>query len=137
MVIFLQFSVSGNASSIVATHLSLFTDLFAFISFKSKTTRMARKIVIFQNFEKLSIFKFEYFYRLSNSNQFYYCFILDITRSLVPDIELVYIWFRLDSMSIFVSIVKHTISFYNYHVFALFPWQPIPVIFHTIILSMQ
>ena len=40
-------------------------------------------------------------------------------------------------MSIFVSIVKHTISFYNYHVFALFPWQPIPVIFHTNILFMQ
>ena len=94
MVIFLQFSVSGNACSIVATHLSLFTDLFAFISFKSKTTRMARKIVIFQNFEKLSNFKFEYFYRLSNSNQFNYCFILDITCSLVPDIELVCIWFR-------------------------------------------
>ena len=34
-------------------------------------------------------------------------------------------------MSIFVSIVRHTISFYNNHVFALFPWQPIPVIFHT------
>ena len=88
MVIFLQFSVSGNAISIVATHMSLFTDLFAFISFKSKTTRMAGKFVIFQNFEKLSIFKFAYFYRLSNDNQFYYCFILDITCSLVPDIEL-------------------------------------------------
>ena len=49
---------------------------------------MARKIVIFLNFEKLSIFKFAYFYRLSNDNQFYYCFILDITCSLVPDIEL-------------------------------------------------
>ena len=122
MVIFLQFSVSGNALSIVATHMSLFTDLFAFISFKSKKTRMARKCVIFQNFEKLSIFKFAYFYSLSNNNnQFYYCFILDITCSLVPDIELVCIWFTLDSMSIFVSIVKHTISFYNYHVFALFP----------------
>ena len=121
MVIFLQFSVSGNAISITATHMSLFTDLFAFISFKSKKTGMARKFVIFQNFEKLSIFKFAYFYRLSNDNQFYYCFILDITCSLVPDIELVFIWFRLDSMSIFVSIVKHTISFYNYHVFALFP----------------
>ena len=54
---------------------------------------------------------------------------LDINCSLVPAIELVCIWFRLDSMSIFVSIVKHTISFYNYHVIALFPWQPIPVIF--------
>ena len=74
---------------------------------------MARKIVIFQNFEKLSIFKFAYFYRLSKSKQFYSCFPLDITCSLVPDIELVSIWFRLDSMSIFVSIVKHTISFYN------------------------
>ena len=98
---------------------------------------MARKIVIFQNFEKLAIFKFGCFYRLSNTNQFYYCFILDITCFLVPDIELVCIWFRLDRMSIFVSIVKHTISFYNYHVFALFPWQPIPVSFHTSILFMQ
>ena len=121
MVIFLQFSVSSNAISIVATHMSLFTDLFAIISFKSKKTPMARKFVIFQNFEKLSIFKFTFFYSLSIADQFYYCFILDITCSLVPDIELVCIWFRLDSMSIFVSIVKHTISFYNYHVFALFP----------------
>ena len=137
MVIFLQFSVSGNAISILATHMSLFTDLFAFISFKSKKTRMARKFVIFQNFEKLSIFKFAYFYSLSNDNQSYYCYILDITCFLVPDIELVCIWFRLDSMSIFVSIVKHTISFYNYHVFALFPWQPIPVLFHTSILFMK
>ena len=118
MVIFLQFSVSGNAISIVATRMSLFTDLFAFISFKSRKTRMARKFVII---EKLSIFKFAYFYSLSVANQFHYCFILDITCSLGPDIELVCIWFRLDSMSIFVSIVKHTISFYNYHVFALFP----------------
>ena len=52
MVISLQVSVSGNEISIVATHMSLFTDLFAFISFKSKKTRMARKFVIFQNFEK-------------------------------------------------------------------------------------
>ena len=49
MVIFLKFSVSSNAISIVATHMSLFTDLFAFISFKSRKTRMA---------EKLSFFKF-------------------------------------------------------------------------------
>ena len=56
-VFFLQFSVSGNAIVIVATHMILFTDLFAFISFKSKKTLMARKIIIFQNFEKLSIFK--------------------------------------------------------------------------------
>ena len=83
---------------------------------------MARKIVIFQNFEKLSIFKFAYFYRLSIDNQFYYCFILDITYTLVPDIELVSIWFTLDSMSIFVSIVKHTILFYNDHVFDVLPW---------------
>ena len=55
MVIFLQFSVSGNAISIVATQMSLLTDLFAFVSFKSKKTRMATKFVIFQNFEKLSI----------------------------------------------------------------------------------
>ena len=47
MVIFLLFSVSGNAISIVATHMILYTDLFAFISFKSKKTQMARKSVIF------------------------------------------------------------------------------------------
>ena len=98
---------------------------------------MARKIVIFQNFEKMLILKFAYFYSLSVANKFYYCLIFDITCSLIPDIELVCIWFRLDSMSIFISIVKHTISFYDYHVFALFPWQPIPVIFHTNILFMQ
>ena len=61
MVIFLQFSVSGNAISIVATHMSLFTDLFLFISFKSKKTRMARKFVIFKilkncQFSNLHIF---------------------------------------------------------------------------------
>ena len=50
MVIFLPFSVSGNAISIVATLMSLFTDLFVFISFKSKKTRMARKFVIFSKF---------------------------------------------------------------------------------------
>ena len=94
MVIFLQFSFSGNAISIITTHMSLFTDLSAFISFKSKKTRIARQIVIFQNLEKLSIFKFAYFYRLSNSNQLYYCFILDITCSLVPDIYHVSICFR-------------------------------------------
>ena len=54
LVIFLQFSVSGYAISIVATHMSLFIDLFAFISFKSRKTRMDKKC-IFQNFEKLSI----------------------------------------------------------------------------------
>ena len=41
----------------------MFTDLFAFISFKCKKTRMSRKFVIFQNFEKLPIFKFAYFFR--------------------------------------------------------------------------
>ena len=51
MVIFLQLSVSGYAISIVATHMSLFIDLFAFISFKSRKIRMAKKPVIFQNFE--------------------------------------------------------------------------------------
>ena len=97
---------------------------------------MARKIVIFQNFENLSIFKFAYFYRLLNTNQFYNCLILNITCTLVPAMKLVSIWFRLDRMSFSVSIGKHTISFYNNHVFALFPWQPIPVIFHTNILFM-
>ena len=70
---------------------------------------MARKIVIFQNFENLSFFKFAYFYRLSNTNQFSYCCLLDITCTLLPATGLVSIWFRLDMMCIFVSIVKHTI----------------------------
>ena len=43
MVIVLNFSF-------VATHMGLFTDLFAFITFKSRKTRMAEKNVIFQNF---------------------------------------------------------------------------------------
>ena len=86
MVIFLKFSVSGNAISIVATHMSLFTDLFAFISFKSRKNRMVEKNCHFSKIQKLSIFKFAYFYRLSKGNQFYYCFILDITCSIVPDI---------------------------------------------------
>ena len=98
---------------------------------------MARKIVIFQSYENLSILKFAYFYRLSNTNQLNYCFLLYSTCTLVSANELFSIWFSLDSMSISVSIIKHTISFYNYHVFALFPWQPISVIFHTNIWFMQ
>ena len=49
--------------------MSLFTDSYAFISFKSKKTRMARKIVIFQNLEKLPIFKIAYFlgYQIINN----------------------------------------------------------------------
>ena len=66
---------------------------------------MARKIIIFQNFEKMSIFKFAYFYSLSVANQFYYCFILDITCTLVPANELVSIWCNLDRVSILVSIL--------------------------------
>ena len=57
MVIFLQFSVSGNAISIITTHVILFTDLFAFISFKSRKTRMAEKIVIFQKNLKIVSFQ--------------------------------------------------------------------------------
>ena len=53
MVIFLKFSVSGNAISIVATHMSLFTDLFAFISFKSRKTRMAEKNCHFSKILKI------------------------------------------------------------------------------------
>ena len=137
MVIFLQFSVSGNAISIVATHMICLLIYLHLFSLKVRRLEWLEKLSFSQNFEKLSIFKFAYFYRLSKGNRFYYCFILDITCPLVPDIEHVCIWFRLDCTSIYVSIVKHTISFYNYHVFALFPWQPIPVIFHTNILSMQ
>ena len=58
MVIFLQFSVSGNAISIVATHMSLFTDLFAFISFKIKKTRMTRKFLSFFKILKNCQFSF-------------------------------------------------------------------------------
>ena len=62
MVIVLQFSVSGNAISIVATHMSLFTDSFACISFKSRKTRMAKKSSFFKilkncQFSNLHIFK--------------------------------------------------------------------------------
>ena len=51
MVIFLQFSVSGNAISIVATHMSLFTDLFAFISFKVGRLERLKKLSFFKNFK--------------------------------------------------------------------------------------
>ena len=57
MVIFLKFSVSGNAISIVATHMSLFTDLFASISFKSRKTRMAEQNCHFS--KKLKIVNFQ------------------------------------------------------------------------------
>ena len=62
IVIFLRFSVSGYAISIIATHMSLFIDLFAFISFKSKKTRMAKKMSFFKilkncQFSKWHIFR--------------------------------------------------------------------------------
>ena len=79
---------------------------------------MARKIGIFQNFENLSIFKFAYFFRLSKGNQFYYCLQVDYICTQVYDIEIVSIWFRLDVMSIFETLVKHNISFYKYPVFS-------------------
>ena len=60
-MIFLQFSVSGNAISIVATHMILFTGLFAFISFKSKKTQWLEKLSFFKilkncQFSNLHIF---------------------------------------------------------------------------------
>ena len=62
MVIFLQLFDSGNAISIVATHMSLFIDLFAFISFKSRKTQWLKKIVISKilkncQFSNLHIFR--------------------------------------------------------------------------------
>ena len=61
MVIFLQFFVSSNAISIVETHMTLFTILFAFIFFTSRKTRMARKLSFFKilkncQFSNLHIF---------------------------------------------------------------------------------
>ena len=67
MVIFLHFSVSGNAISIVATHISLFNDFFAFISFKSKKTRLARKSV-------------SHFYKFSNIVNFQICIFLQFIK---------------------------------------------------------
>ena len=64
---------------------------------------MGYKIVIFQNFEKLSIFKIAYFYVI-NYYQFYSCFLLDITFTLVPAIEFVSIWCTFDRVSILVSL---------------------------------
>ena len=55
MVIFLKFSVSGNAISIVATHMSLFTDLFAFISFKSRLIHRT-PLHIFTDYQKVTNF---------------------------------------------------------------------------------
>ena len=62
MVIFLQFSVSGYAISIVATYMSLSIDLFAFISFKSRKTRIAKIMSFFKilknfQFSNLHIFR--------------------------------------------------------------------------------
>ena len=57
MVICLKFSVSGNAISIVAKHMSLFTDLFAFVSFKSRKTRMAEKNCHFSKISKIVNFQ--------------------------------------------------------------------------------
>ena len=45
------------------------------------------------------------FFRLSITNQFYSCFLFDITCTLVPAIEFVSIWCTLDRMSILVSIL--------------------------------
>ena len=71
MVIFLQFSVSGYAISIEATHMSLFIDLFAFISFKSRKTRMAKKWSFFKilkncQFSNLHIFRDIFYQMLTN-----------------------------------------------------------------------
>ena len=71
---------------------------------------MARKIVIFQNFEHLKNLNLHIFFRLPNTNQFYYCFLLDITCTLVPAIELVSIWCTLDRMSISVSILHSSLE---------------------------
>ena len=71
MVIFLKFSVSGNAISIEATHMSLFTELFAFISFKSRKTRMAKKkLSFFQFFKNCKFSKLHIFTDYHKVNNF-------------------------------------------------------------------
>ena len=65
---------------------------------------MARKFSFFKilkncQFSKLHIFQ------VLNTNQFYSCFLLDITSTLVPANELVSIWCNLDRVSILISIL--------------------------------
>ena len=62
---------------------------------------MAKKFVFF----KISKFVHFQIFILSNTNRFYYCFLLDCTCTLVPAIELVSIWHTLDRISISISIL--------------------------------
>ena len=62
MVMFLQFSVLGNAILIVATHMILFSDLFAFISSKVRRLEWLEKVSFFKilkncQFSNLHIFR--------------------------------------------------------------------------------
>ena len=59
----------------------------------------------FFQFFKNCLFSNLHIFRLSNTNQFYSCFLLDITCTLVPAIELVSILCTLDRVSILVSIL--------------------------------
>ena len=65
---------------------------------------MARKLRFFK-ISKLVNFQIFIFFRLSNTNHTYYCFLLDFNCTLVPAIELVSIWRTLYRMSISISIL--------------------------------
>ena len=72
--------------------------------FPSKEGRLERlENFHFQNFEKIVNFQNCIFFRLSNTNQFYSCFLLEVTYTLVPANKLVSIWCNLDRVSILVA----------------------------------
>ena len=62
----------------------------------------------FSKFLKIVNFQKCIFFRLSNTNKFYSCFLLDITCTLVPANELVSIWCNLDRVSILVAFYIYT-----------------------------
>ena len=68
---------------------------------------MARKFSYFKILTKVN-FQNCIFFRLSNTNKFYSCFLLDITCTLVPANELVSIWCNLDRVSILVAFYIYT-----------------------------
>ena len=65
---------------------------------------MARNLPFFKILKNCQFLKLHIFQVIKN-NQFYSCFLLDITCILVPAIELVSIWCPLDRVSILVSIL--------------------------------
>ena len=63
---------------------------------------MVRKLPFFKILKNCQFLNCIFFW-LSITNQFYSCFLLDITCTLVPAIELVSIWCPLERVSILVS----------------------------------